>query len=120
MSRNKNKMSTNRVTMFMALFIAACVGILWFMSDAQLEHLDLHYAEGSSSLYKLEINELEEVVRKNPKNFSAWELLGKKYREDKDFVKAKDAWTKALEVAHTTSEATRLKGRLDHIGEHHN
>ena len=103
----------------MTLILASFVGMVWFMFDAQLKHLDLHHSEGFLTQHKLGIKELEETVRKNPKNFSAWKLLGEKYREDKDFNKAKESWVRALDVAHTEGEATWLKERLEHIARHH-
>jgi len=108
------------INMLALLCFAVLVVLFWLIFDAQLEHRKQHYAEDASMPYKLEIKELEEVVRKYPNNFSAWKSLGMKYRQVKNYAKAKESWNKALEIAHTENEATWLKEKIDHIDKHHN
>ena len=102
------------------LCVAVLVILLWFVFNAQLEHRNRHYAEDSPKLQNLEIRELEDVVKKNPHNFSAWKLLGLKHLQSNDHAKAKESWKRALEVAHTEGEAAWLKKKLGHIDEEHN
>lgn len=116
--KQKNlKTHPKRRTNIMALlFIAVLVALFWLMFDDQLEHRNQHCAE---DVAKLELNELEEIVRKDPDNFSAWKQLGMEYRQGKNYDKAKEAWNRALEIAHSEDEVAWLKEKLDHIDEHH-
>lgn len=117
--KNLKTHSKRRTNIIALLFIAVLVVLFWLMFDAQLEHRDRHYDEDAPKQSKLEINELEEIVRKDPDNYSAWKLLGMEYRQDKNYDKAKEAWNRALEIAHSEDEVAWLKGKLDHIDEHH-
>ena len=105
------------------LIVLLCLSVLvvffWLFLNAHLEHRNRHYVEDSQKLRELEIVELEEVVRKDPHNYSAWLLLGSKHRQDKNNAKAKESWDKALKVAHTKDEAAWLKNKLSHINENH-
>ena len=114
------KTLSKRTTKIVALLcFTVLFGLLWLTFDAQLEHRDRHDIENSLALYKLEIKELEEIVKKDPNNYSAWKLLGEKYRQDKNYVKAKESWSRALEIAHSEDEVAWLKEKLDHIDKHH-
>lgn len=111
--------SKRSATIVALLCITILLVLVWFVFNAQLEHRNRHYAEESPNLHNLEIKELEEVVRIDPQNFSAWKLLGLKYRHGKNYVKAKESWKRALEVAHTDAEVTWLKEKLGHIDGQH-
>lgn len=100
--------------------LTVLVVFLWLFFSAQLEHRNRHYAEDFTKLQNLEIKDLEEVVIKDPNNFSAWKLLGLKHRQNKNYAKAKESWKRALEVAHTEGEVAWLKEKLAHIDEQHN
>jgi uncharacterized protein HemY len=112
--------SKRRTNISALLCLAISVGLLWMMFDAQLEHRNQHYTEDSPKQYKQAIKELEEIVKNDPNNYSAWKLLGGKYRQDKNYVKAKESWSSALEIAHSEDEVAWLKEKLDHIDKHHN
>lgn len=62
--------------------------------------------------YKLEIQLLEDIVKKEPKNHNAWKLLGNKYCATFDTVRAKQAWAKALETAPTGESADRIRAMI--------
>lgn len=114
------KTASRRITNIMALIaFAVALGLFGLMFDAMLEHRNQHYAEDSPKQHKLEIKELEEIVKKDPNNFSAWKLLGMEYRQDKSYAKAKEAWNRALEIAHSEDEVAWLKEKLDHIEKNH-
>jgi len=114
------KKAPRRITNIMVLItFAVALGIFGLMFDAMLEHRNQHYDEDAPKQNKLEIKELEEIVKKDPNNFSAWKLLGMKYRQDKSYAKAKEAWNRALEIAHSEDEVAWLKEKLDHIEKHH-
>lgn len=114
------KKASRRITNIMVLItFAVALGIFGLMFDAMLEHRNQHYAEDSPKQHKLEIKELEGIVKKDPNNFSAWKLLGMEYRQDKSYAKAKEAWNRALEIAHSEEEVAWLKEKLDHIEKHH-
>ena len=55
--------------------LTVLVVFLWLFFSAQLEHRNRHYAEDFTKLQNLEIKDLEEVVIKDPNNFSAWKLF---------------------------------------------
>jgi len=114
------KTPSKRTTNIMVLItFAVALGIFGLMFDAMLEHRNQHYAEDSPKQHKLEIKELEEIVKKDPNNFSAWKLLGMEYRQDKSYAKAKEAWNRALKIAHSEDEVAWLKEKLDHIEKYH-
>lgn len=83
------------------LCLMASSGLLWIVLNAQIEHRNQHYAEDVPNQQKLKLEDLEEAVRKDPNNFNAWKLLGLKYRQNKDYAKAKESWNRALEKAHS-------------------
>jgi len=113
--------SKRRANIMILMTLTVSVGILWFIFDAHLEHRNQHYAEDVTKQYKKQsIKELKEIVRKDPNNFSAWKLLGLKYRQEKKYVKAKESWNRALEIAHSEDEISWLEEKLDHIDKHHN
>lgn len=121
LKREKELKTASRRIMYIMVLMAFAVAlcIFWLMFDAMLEHRNQHYAEDSPKQHNLEIKELEAIVTKDPNNFSAWRLLGTKYRQVKNYAKAKEAWSRALEIAHSEDETAWLKEKLDHIDEHH-
>ena len=82
------------------LMLAAVVlvtgGLIWNMFTNQWEHSERHKEKTSVAGHGLEIQLLEELVKKEPDNYFAWRELGKNYRHSFDFVKARGAWNKAI------------------------
>lgn len=113
------KIRTALLKTWTVVLIAAILvvgGLFLKMYVVQWEHLGSHKKKTSVVDNRLEIQLLEELVRKEPNNYRAWRELGKSYRNSFGFEKAREAWDKSLEIAPTGENVDKIKkmiGRME-------
>jgi len=89
--------------------------LVWGMFTDQREHAGRHEMKTSVADFRLEIQLLEELVKKDPDNYQAWRELGKRYSSSIDFIKAREAWDKSLEISPTGENTEKIKRMIDHM-----
>ena len=94
-------------------------GLIWNMFTNQWEHSERHKEKTSVAGHGLEIQLLEELVKKDPDNYHAWRELGKLHRNSFDFVKARKSWGKSLELAPAGESTDKIKRMIDHMENGH-
>jgi tetratricopeptide (TPR) repeat protein len=107
-------------TIRLAAVIIVSGGLIWNMLAGQWEHAENLKVKTSVAGHRLEIQLLEELVKKEPDNYFAWRELGKNYRHSFDFVKARGAWNKALEITPSGDNADKIKRMINNMGKEHN
>jgi len=106
-------------TIRLAAVIMVAGGLIWNMLSDQWRHAENHKAKTSAAGHRLEIQLLEGLVKKEPNNHQAWRELGKSYRNSFDFVKAREAWDKSLEIVPTGDNADKIKRMINHMENGH-
>jgi tetratricopeptide (TPR) repeat protein len=72
-------------------------------ADSLVPYLELFqlYADTYKTETTLAVDTLEETAKKFPQETDPLTMLGQYYRDKKEYVKARDAYTRAMEVAQT-------------------